>query len=393
MASLLLVDDRPQNLLALEAILEPLGQTLVTANSGEEALRRLLDGEFAVILLDVQMPGMDGFETAELIKQRQRTRDVPIIFLTAISKEEKHVFHGYEVGAVDYVFKPFDPVILRSKVAVFVDLWEKTEQLRRQEGMLRDQQLTELRRVSEERYRRLADAMPQIVWTTDTSGNATYYNRRWFEYTGTRPEESGPQAWARTVHPDDLPETVARRAQSYETGGIFEMEYRFRGKDCLYRWPLGRALPMFSGDGEVEFWVGTATDIHERKRTEDAQRFLLRAGSELASSLDYRVTLANVARLAVPQFADWCAVHVVEDDGTVSQLEIAHVDPEKLVFARELQERYPSDPDSRPGAAAGIASGESQLVPDVTDEMLEAAARDEIHLDLIRQLGLQSFIC
>jgi PAS domain S-box-containing protein len=393
MANLLLVDDRPQNLLALRAILEPLGQTLISANSGEEALRCLLDHEFAVILLDVQMPGMDGFETAELIKRRQLTRDVPIIFLTAISKEEKHVFHGYEVGAVDYVFKPFDPVVLRSKVAVFIDLWEKTKQLQRQEELLREQQLTELRRVSEERYRRLADAMPQIVWTTDTNGNTTYYNRRWFEYTGTRPEDSSTRSWSLTVHPDDLPETVSRRAKSYETGGVFEMEYRFRNKEGVYRWHLGRALPMLSGDGEIEFWVGTATDIHDRKRTEDAQRFLLRAGAELATSLDYRATLTTVARLAVPEFADWCSVHVVEDDGSIRELEIAHADPEKIVFARELQERYPADPASPSRAAAVIASGEAQLVSDVTDEMLTASARDDIHLDLIRQLGLRSYMC
>ncbi len=393
MANLLLVDDRPQNLLALEAILEPLGQRLVTASSGEEALRRLLDDDFAVILLDVQMPGMDGFETAETIKRRQRTRDVPIIFLTAISKEEKHVFQGYEVGAVDYVFKPFDPVVLRSKVAVFVDLWEKTEQLRVQGELLREQQLTELRRVSEERYRRLADAMPQIVWTTDVNGNAIYYNRRWFEFTGMRPDEAGPQAWSRVVHPDDLPMTLARRARSYETGEVFEVEYRFRAADGSYRWHLGRALPMLDGDGEVEFWVGTATDIHDRRRTEDAQRFLLRAGAELADSLDYRTTLASVARLAVPEFADWCTVHVLEDDGAIRELELAHSDPEKIVFARELQERYPPDPAAPTGAAAVIASGESQLVSEVSDALIASGARDDTHLGLIRQLDIRSYMC
>ncbi len=116
--SLLLVDDRPQNLLALEAILEPLGYELVTAGSAAEALRILLNrDDFAVILLDVQMPGMDGFEAAEVIKQRERTSTIPIIFLTALSKEDQHVFRGYEVGAVDYVFKPFNPEILRAKVA------------------------------------------------------------------------------------------------------------------------------------------------------------------------------------------------------------------------------------------------------------------------------------
>ena len=122
-APVLLVDDRRENLVALEAVLAPLGCRLVTATSGAEALKSLLDHEFAVILLDVQMPELDGFETADYIKRRERTRSIPIIFVTAISKEQHHVFRGYEAGAVDYVFKPYDPVVLRSKVAVFIELW------------------------------------------------------------------------------------------------------------------------------------------------------------------------------------------------------------------------------------------------------------------------------
>jgi signal transduction histidine kinase len=119
----LLVDDRPDNLLALRAVLEPLGLDLVEAGSGEEALRHLLAGEFALIILDVQMPVLDGFETARLIRGRERTRYVPIIFLTAISGEPEHHLKGYESGAVDYVYKPFEPEILRAKVSVFVELW------------------------------------------------------------------------------------------------------------------------------------------------------------------------------------------------------------------------------------------------------------------------------
>ncbi|WP_239345529.1 MULTISPECIES: two-component system response regulator [unclassified Frankia] len=128
-SKILLVDDRPDNLMALEAILASLDQELVTAGSGEEALKRLLVDDFAVILLDVQMPGMDGFETAHRIKQRGRTRDTPIIFLTAIDREPHHAFRGYAVGAVDYIAKPFDPWLLRAKVTVFVELFEKNERV------------------------------------------------------------------------------------------------------------------------------------------------------------------------------------------------------------------------------------------------------------------------
>ncbi|MDQ3775177.1 MAG: response regulator [Pseudomonadota bacterium] len=134
--NVLLVDDQAEGLLALEAMLEPLGQNLVMARSGREALRRLLSHEFAVILLDVQMPGMDGFETAGLIRQRERTRYTPIIFLTAGHKTEAQVFRGYAVGAVDYLFKPIDPEILRSKVLTFVELAKKTELVRKQTEQL-----------------------------------------------------------------------------------------------------------------------------------------------------------------------------------------------------------------------------------------------------------------
>ena len=141
---LLLVDDRPENLLALEAILEPLGQTLIRANSGPDALKQVLAEDFAAILLDVQMPGMNGFEVAEIIKSRERSRTIPIIFLSAISKEDAYVFKGYSMGAVDYVFKPFNPDILRSKVAVFVDLYVKQEEIQRQGDLLRESQKREL---------------------------------------------------------------------------------------------------------------------------------------------------------------------------------------------------------------------------------------------------------
>jgi CheY-like chemotaxis protein len=138
-AKILLVDDRAENIVALEAILSSLNQTLVPARSGDAALKALLGDEFAVILLDVLMPGMDGFETAALIKRRPKTRDVPIIFLTARNAEPDYAFRSYSAGAVDYIAKPFDPWVLRAKVSVFVDLYTKNRQLRDQATMLRAQ--------------------------------------------------------------------------------------------------------------------------------------------------------------------------------------------------------------------------------------------------------------
>lgn len=138
-AKILLVDDRAENIVALEAILSSLNQTLVPARSGDAALKALLSDEFAVILLDVLMPGMDGFETAAHIKRRPKTRDVPIIFLTARNAEPDYAFRSYSAGAVDYIAKPFDPWVLRAKVSVFVDLYMKNRQLSEQAAMLRAQ--------------------------------------------------------------------------------------------------------------------------------------------------------------------------------------------------------------------------------------------------------------
>lgn len=161
-ADILLVDDRPENLLALEAILRPLGHRLVKAGSGMEALKQLLQCDFAVILLDVQMPGMDGFETAELIRGRERSQNTPIIFLTAVNTSDRHVFEGYRVGAVDYLLKPIVPEVLLSKVAVFVELYQKSEKLRQQTSEM-ERMVAELqhemtvRQETEEELRRARD--------------------------------------------------------------------------------------------------------------------------------------------------------------------------------------------------------------------------------------------
>ncbi|MEX2211595.1 MAG: ATP-binding protein [Gaiellaceae bacterium] len=384
-ASLLLVDDRPQNLLALEAILEPLGQELVSVRSGEEALRELLRGEFAAILLDVQMPGLDGFETAALIKQRERTSHVPIIFLTALSKDTDHVFRGYEAGAVDYILKPFDPDMLRSKVSVFVELWRK-------EQALREREVKAARQESEQRYQSLAAAVPAIVWQADPMGNASYYNERWFEYTGIAPARQAETDWHDVIHPDDFPRTLAAWEESARTGVVFENEYRFRRADGTYRWHLGRAVPLRDARGEVASWIGTAVDIDDRKRAEERQNFLVQAGELLGRSLDYEQALKDVAGAAVAGMADWCIVDVLADDGSIRLLTAAHSDPVKVRLAEELRERYPPDPDSPRGASLVIRTGEPQLATDIDDAMLQAGARDETHLQLLRELGLRSYV-
>ena len=182
-AKILLVDDRPENLLALEAVLEPLDQELIRANDGPEALRHLLKWDFAVILLDVQMPGMNGFELARIIKSRERTRYVPIVFLTAISKEQDFIFEGYSVGAVDYMSKPFNPDVLRSKVAVFVDLYLKNRQLQDQliklkESERREMELAHRARIteSESKVAQIVQSVTEAIVMLDPDLNITMFN-------------------------------------------------------------------------------------------------------------------------------------------------------------------------------------------------------------------------
>jgi CheY-like chemotaxis protein len=153
-AKALLVDDRKDNLLALEAILQGLPVLPVAVESGEAALKQLLTDDFAVILLDAQMPNMDGFETASHIKRRERTRHVPILFLTAADRDAQLALRGYAAGAVDYLTKPFDPWVLRAKVSIFVELWTKTQQLKAQADATRER---------ESQWQRLTDTVDEAA--------------------------------------------------------------------------------------------------------------------------------------------------------------------------------------------------------------------------------------
>jgi PAS domain S-box-containing protein len=268
-ASILMVDDHSSNLLALEAILEPLGQDLVKATSGEEALKHLLQRDFAVILMDVQMPGLDGFQTAALIKQRERTRTIPIIFLTALSRDAAHIFKGYAHGAVDYLLKPFDPEILRSKVGVFVDLFLKEQQIQRQSVLLRQREREALERQGEERYRRLLDSLPESMWAARADGTLYYANQVWRGYTGWEREELSLGLFLEHVHPEDRDGLRKTWMEAVERASRVEREFRMRRHDGVYRWHLARAVHELNDRGHVAGIIAVATDIDDKKRTEE----------------------------------------------------------------------------------------------------------------------------
>jgi PAS domain S-box-containing protein len=198
------------------------------------------------------------------------------------------------------------------------------------------------------------------------------------------------------VHPEDR-ERVAnlvRRVLDPESANDYEVEYRTAGLDeaGTERWLEARGRAFFDEIGRATRFVGTVLDITERRRVGEAQRFLAEASEVLSSSLDYRATLSNVARLAVPTLADWCAVDILEEGGSLERLAVAHQDPRKVELAHDLQERYPPDPDALYGVHQVLRTGESQMMSEIPPELVERAARDEKHREMLRQLGLSSYM-
>jgi PAS domain S-box-containing protein len=264
-------------------VLEDLGE-VVLARSGEEALRHLLKGEFAVILLDVYMPGMDGYETAQIIRSRDQTKGIPIVFLSAVNKEAEHQLRGYSMGAVDYVFKPVDPIILRSKVAVFVELFEKSREVERKarhEQALLDANLRanserlraeqELRR-AEQRQAAIIQSLPMVLYLEpyDAAQRApTYVSGDLEAICGFTLEQvqSQPEIWADRLHPEDRNRVLAALEARRKTGRS-SIEYRWQCADGSYKHFLDQAVLLRDADGKPVEFAGTLTDISEQRSLE-----------------------------------------------------------------------------------------------------------------------------
>jgi serine phosphatase RsbU (regulator of sigma subunit)/CheY-like chemotaxis protein/anti-sigma regulatory factor (Ser/Thr protein kinase) len=261
-AAVLIVDDRPENLETLAVFLEPLRARIVTAGSGREALNLLTNEQFAVILLDVQMPEMDGFETAASIRSRPETRSVPIIFLTGISASPENVFRGYEAGAVDYIVKPVDPAILRSKVAVFVELFEKTREIARQAQLLREQEQAQREReAAEQRLRRsrfLAGVAAALEKRLDVKGRAG-------QLAHTCLPELGDVAIVQLVEPDGVVEVAALATRGVRDELLRRLVGTRSNLSAFGSWvfeaPRGRVIEPVTPDAWRELGLGNDGDM------------------------------------------------------------------------------------------------------------------------------------
>jgi PAS domain S-box-containing protein len=358
--NILLVDDHPENLLALEAILDPLGGNLVKANSGEEALRCLLHQDFAVILLDVQMPGMDGFETATLIRSRERSRHTPIIFLTAFNTNENLVFRGYSLGAVDYLLKPIEADILTSKVGVFIELFKKTEEIKRQARQLAV--INSELRESEERFRLLSACSPVGIFLTDVNGLCTYTNPRFQTICDLSLPDGMGDGWLQAIHPEDRQQVIADWFDHTQAIREYSDELRLQTRSGEIRWTHVRSSPMFSSTGELMGHVGTVEDITGRKNAEAArvqiiQEQAARQQAEAANQMkdEFLAVLSHELRTPLNSMMGWARL-----------LRTKKFDEETTARALETIERN--------------ARSQAQLIEDILDVSL--IVRGKLRLNL-----------
>lgn len=286
--NILMVDDQPAKLLSYEVMLEELGEELIKVTSASEALERLLKEDIAVVLMDVSMPELDGFELATMIRQHPRFRTTAIIFISAMHLTDRDRLKGYEHGAVDYISVPVIPELLRAKVKVFAELHRKTRQLETLNRELeqrveeRTGELEKRAQALEQLNRRLAhknqelDAIihtaPDMIFSRQAHGGRDYISDRFYEYTGAAAGSGNGSGWMDYVHPDDRDQASTYWERCVESGTNYEAEYRLRSRDGAYRWFRARAVPIRDDQDNIVRWYGTCSDIHDSKLLEQAMR-------------------------------------------------------------------------------------------------------------------------
>ncbi|MEN6498428.1 MAG: response regulator [Thermoguttaceae bacterium] len=309
---ILVVDDTPATLRLLVDILAEAGYQVRPASAGELALRSVRASPPALILLDVRMPRLDGYEVCRRLKAEPSTASIPVIFLSALG-DERDKLRGFEAGGVDYLTKPFQGPEVLARVnthlalrRVQMDLERRNAELREAHATLEErvrQRTTELRheieehrqteralRESEEQFRAMAETVPDILYSASPDGWVTYFNPRFYEYTGMLPGSIEGFAWAEFVAPEDRQRMLQLVKERVSVGEPFEFEVRMRGAEGTHRWFFARSRPIHDEHGQLVKWFGAATDIHDLKT---AQEELQRLNETLEQRVVERTALAE----------------------------------------------------------------------------------------------------
>jgi PAS domain S-box-containing protein len=304
-ANILMVDDQPGKLMSYEVILRELGENLIQARSAREALDQLLRQDVAVVLMDVSMPEMDGFELADMMRQHPRFQKTAIIFISAVHLTDLDRIKGYKSGAVDYISVPVIPELLRAKVSVFAELHRKNRQLERLNRELEQRvaERTEQLHQSESQFRTLANSIPQLAWMADAHGSIFWYNQRWYDFIGTSPGDLPTWGWRDIQHPDHADQVIRLLEQAQRAGEPWEDTFPLLGKEGDYRWFLSRAVPIFDSQGSLVRWFGTSTDVSNKIAAEEQIRNLNRQLQERVAELEAIMTVLPVG-VAVSRDAD-----------------------------------------------------------------------------------------
>lgn len=353
--NILMVDDQPAKLLSYEVMLAELNQCLIKAASAKEALEVLLKTDVALVLMDVSMPELDGFELAAMIRQHPRFQRTAIIFISAVHLTDIDQLRGYEQGAVDYISVPVVPEVLRAKVRVFAELHRKTREL---EALNRELEHRVLERTEELAYKAqlLLDAntqlvkknqeldaivhtAPDIIFSREANGARDYISDRFYEFTGAAAGSGDGFEWLAYLHPEDKDRAMDQWMHCVESGANYESEYRLRSASGSYRWFRARAVPIReSGNsgGKIVKWYGTCSDIHDSKLLEQAMRD---NAAELEKMVDRRTEELRRLSVRLMTMQDQEHRRIARDlhDGLGQELAVAKMILDKALLQQSSQ--------------------------------------------------------
>jgi PAS domain S-box-containing protein len=386
--NILMVDDQPAKLLSYEVMLGGLGENLIKATSAKEALDALLKNDVAVVLMDVSMPELDGFQLAAMIRQHPRFQRTAIIFVSAVHLTDLDQLKGYEHGAVDYISVPVVAELLRAKVRVFAELHRKTrllETLNRELEQRVHERTEELARKAELLLRlnteligrnqeldAIIHTAPDIIFSRKADGSRDYISDRFYDFTGALPGSANGFGWLDYVHPEDKHKAMEDWMRCVESGANYEVEYRLRSGDGSYRWFRARALPI-RDDGKIVKWYGTCSDIQDSKLLEQSIRD---NASELERMVDRRTDELRRLSIRLMTMQDQERRRLARDlhDGLGQELAVA-----KMVLDKMILQKSAKPPEEEWAQASSIVDRAIQQVRTMS-HLLHPPLLDEVGL-------------